>query len=571
MASPNRDRAGTASPASRTPRADHTYARKSHNSPYRHSPRRSETLVEEIGALHIREERAWRQRQDERDAEQERRHQQALAQAAAEHDRILRNAIEAAETEALKQERERKQKEEEERRVLEAERSAKAAREAAERQRKKEELERQELEQQKRAAEEREIQEQEARLAQQKRQNEADALRRKQEQEASERKAKEEADAAAAAAAAAAAKTAAAAPPAQASPKTQQSQLQPASTPVTQPSTALAVQPISKPATQTAAPSSASGGQSTLKSTPAQLEAVHNQYLTIHKGLKEMRKTVKKQSDSPQWSINEHRRKITTVIGQFTPDKVKNRVALKRVLEILNEVLNSHPEPTINVTPFLANPPDNSERHMPLALVYLLNLISKLVINQFCSDNIATIDALAIVLVTVFSKPEYLHNGTTSLIDILLAKYHVVCPVLFGIYGNEKTDEGKQRIGWWDYISLEDHKTRMAGLATGYGCLSLRDFSKSKSNNPFPPPNYWRALSYFANTPPAHLQPTHWLVLKGLVDTHIEKFLKFYGQAGLAALRKVLVELPKDAPDNPAKQSVVVLPEMLRKTRCLTL
>ncbi|KAH0169397.1 GLE1-domain-containing protein, partial [Aureobasidium melanogenum] len=506
---------------------------------------------------------AWRQRQDERDAEQERRHQQALAQAAAEHDRILRNAIEAAETEALKQERERKQKEEEERRVLEAERSAKAAREAAERQRKKEELERQELEQQKRAAEEREIQEQEARLAQQKRQNEADALRMKQEQEVSERKAKEEADAAAAAAAA---KTAAPAPPAQAAPTTQQSQPQPASTPVTQPSTALAVQPISKPATQTAAPSSASGGQSALKSTPAQLEAVHNQYLAIHQRLKTMRETAKKQCD-----ISERKLKITTVMGQFTPDKVKNRVALKRVLDILNDVLDSRPEPTIDVTPFLANPPDNSERHMPLALVFFLNLISKLVINQFCSDNIATIDALAIVLVTVFSKPEYLHNGATSLIDILLAKYHVVCPVLFGIYGNEETDQGKKRVGWWDYVSLEDHKKRMAGLATGYGCLSLRDFSKSKSNNPFPPSNYWRALSYFANTPPAHLQPTHWLVLKGLVDTHIEKFLKFYGQAGLAALRKVLVELPKDAPNNPAKDSVVVLPEMLRKTRCLTL
>lgn len=568
MASPHRDRAGTASPASRTPRADHTYARKSHNSPYRHSPRRSETLVDEIGALHIREERAWRQRQDERDAEQERRHQQALAQAAAEHDRILRNAIEAAETEALKQERERKQKEEEDRRVLEAERSAKAAREAAERQRKKEELQRQEQEQEKRAAEEREIQEQEARLAQQKRQNEADALRRKQEHEALERKAKEEADAAAAAAAA---KTAAA-PPAQAAPNTQQSQPQPSLTPVTQPSTAPAVQPISKPTTQIAAPSSASVAQSALKSTPAQLEAVHKQYLEIHKRLKKMRETVDEQSRAPQWSISDHRRKINTVMGQFTPDKVKNRAALKRVLETLNDALNSRPEPTINVTPFLANPPDNSERHMPLALVYLLNLISKLVINQFCSDNIATIDALAIVLVTVFSKPEYLHNGTTSLIDILLAKYHVVCPVLFGIYGNEKTSEGRKRIGW-DRADgdLEIHKSRMAGLATGYGCLSLRDFNKSKSNNPFPPPNYWRALSYIANTPPAHLQPTHWLVLKGLVDTHVEKFLKFYGQAGLAALRKVLVELPRDAPDNAAKDAVVVLPELLRTTRCLTL
>jgi len=212
---------------------------------------------------------------------------------------------------------------------------------------------------------------------------------------------------------------------------------------------------------------------------------------------------------------------------------------------------------------------------MPLALVYLLNTIAKTVISQFCNDNIATVDALAIVLVTVFSKKEFLFNGTTSLIDILLAKYHVVCPVLFGIFGDEKTAAGRERIGWWrdgdDFIDSEVHKNRMLGLATGYGCISLRDFSKSAMNNPFPPPYYWRALSYFANTPPAHLQPTHWIVLKALVDTHIEKFLKFYGQAGLAALRTVLVELPKNAPQNSAKDAVVIYPEMLRTTKRLTL
>ncbi|KAI4715948.1 GLE1-domain-containing protein [Aureobasidium sp. EXF-10727] len=568
MASPHRDRAGTASPASRTPQADHTYIRKSHNSPYRHSPRRSETLIDEIGALHIREERAWRERQDERDAEQERLHQQALAQAKAEHDRILRNAIEAAEAEALKQERERMQKEEEERRTLEAERSAKAAREAAERQRRREELERQEQEQQKRAAEEREIQEKEARLAQQKRQNEADALRRKQEQEASERKAKEEADAAAAAIAATKA-----APPAQTAP---QSQPPPAPVPAAQPGavSAFAAQPAPKPATQPAASSSASTAQSSLKSTPEQLKAQHERYLAIHKSLKEMRNSASKQLKASGIDISVYRRQINTVMGQFTPDKVKNRTTLKRVLEILNDVLK-HPEPAIDITPFLAIPPDNSERRMPLALVYLLHMIAKLVIRQFCNDNIATVDALAIVLVTVFSKAEYLFNGTTSLIDILLAKYHKVCPVLFGIYGNEKTEGGRETIGWLKnsdgWVDSEVHKNRMLGLATGYGCISLRDFSKSKSNNPFPPPNYWKALSHFANTPPANLQPTHWIVLKALVDTHIEKFLKFYGQAGIAALRRVLVELPKNAPQNPARDAVAIFPEMLRTTKGLTL
>jgi nucleoporin GLE1 len=322
MASPHRERAGTASPASRTPRADLPSARKSHNSPYRHSPRRSEVLVEEIGALHLREERAWRQRQDERDAEQERRHQHALAQAAAEHERILRNAIETAETEALKQERERMQKEEEERRALEAERSAKTAREAAERQRKKEELDRQEQEQQKRAAEEREIHEKEARLAEQKRQNEADTLRRKQEQQASERKAKEEADAAAAAAAKAAAT---AAPPTQTVP---QSQPQPAAAPAAQPASAPTAPSIPKVAVQTVAASPTSAGQSPLKSTPEQLDAVHKQYLTIHQNLKEMRNTARKQLKMSGIDIGDYRRKINTVMGQFTPDKVKNRTAV---------------------------------------------------------------------------------------------------------------------------------------------------------------------------------------------------------------------------------------------------
>jgi nucleoporin GLE1 len=323
MASPHRERAGTASPASRTPRADH---RKSHNSPYRHSPRRSEILVEEIGALHIREERAWRQRQDERDAEQERRHQHALAQAAAEHERILRNAIETAETEALKQERERMQKEEEERRALEAERSAKTAREAAERQRKKDELERQEQEQQRRAADEREIHEKEARLAEQKRQNEADALRRRQEQQASERKAKEEADAAAAAAATKAAATAA--PPTQTVPQPQPSQPQPVSAPTAQPGPAPAAPSAPKVVSQAVASSTTSAGQSRLKPTPEHLEAVHKQYLAIHQNLKEMRNTARKQLKMSGIDIGDYRRKLNTIMGQFTPDKVKNRTAV---------------------------------------------------------------------------------------------------------------------------------------------------------------------------------------------------------------------------------------------------
>ncbi|KAI5274241.1 GLE1-domain-containing protein [Aureobasidium subglaciale] len=588
MATPQRERAGTASPASRTPRNDPLNTRNSHSSPFRHSPRRSEILVDELSALHIREERAWRQRQDERDAEQEHLHQQALAQAAAEHERILRNAIEVAETEALRQERERVQKEEEEHRALEAERSAKIAREAAERRRKKEELIRQEQEQQKREAEEREIREKEARIAEQKQKDEADTLRRKQEQEVSERRAKDEAAAAAAAAATAkaaaeqaqsalvptSAATNGAPAPAPTGPQTN-----PTST--TQAGTATPAQPATQPSAQTTAPSAASGAAkpaataSPLKSTPAHLQAVHNQYLEIHKRLKVLRKDTTTQCKQAGIPIGDYRRKLIVLMNQFTADRPHNRTMLKKVLEIVNDV-QKYPEPTVNITPFLAIPADNVERRMPLCLVYLMHIIAKNAISSFCSQNETLIDATAILLATVFSKTEYLFNGTTSLLDILLAKYHVVCPVLFGTYGNEKTRDGRIRIGWQcdgdgEFIDLEIHKNRMSGLAIGYGCLSLRDFSKSKMQNPFPPPNYWKALSHIANTPPAHLQATHFMVLRALVEPHVEKFLKFYGQAGLAALRQVLVLLPASAPDIAAKGLVDVLPESLLQTKHLTL
>lgn len=218
---------------------------------------------------------------------------------------------------------------------------------------------------------------------------------------------------------------------------------------------------------------------------------------------------------------------------------------------------------------------DDTEKRMPAPLVYMLNYVAKKVLAQFGADNAAIKDAVAIVAATVFSKPDFKFNNTISLIDILLAKYHVVCPVLFGISGDEKTQAGRERLGWWmeggGFISGEAHKNRMTGLAIGYGCLSLRDFSKSQNQNPFPPTNYWRTLSHFANTPPAQLQPTHFVVLKALVENHIERFLGFYGHAGVTALRRVLVELPQSAPPSAARDSLAVLPQSLQKEMHLTL
>jgi nucleoporin GLE1 len=237
--------------------------------------------------------------------------------------------------------------------------------------------------------------------------------------------------------------------------------------------------------------------------------------------------------------------------------------------------ISKYSEPTIDITPFLAIPQDGVARPMPAPFVYLLNLVAKITLKQFCNESATSVDAVAIAAVTVFSKVEFKYQGTMSLFDILLAKFHAVCPILFGINGDERTASGRRRIGWWepdgDFVDDEQHKNRMTGLAMGYGYLSLRDFSKSKMLNPFPPTNYWRALSYIANTPQSELQPTHFVVVRALVEGHVEKFLKFYGQAGVAALRKVLVELPKGAPPSAARDTAAVMPSSLQKTLHLTL
>lgn len=245
------------------------------------------------------------------------------------------------------------------------------------------------------------------------------------------------------------------------------------------------------------------------------------------------------------------------------------------MLNLLTDI-QKYAEPTIDITPFLVSvPADGIERRMSAPLVYLLNILAKKVLAQFMSDNPKITDAVSIVAASAFSKPEFKFNNSISLIDMLIAKYHVVCPILFGISGDERTAAGRQKIGWWmedgDFVPAESHKRRMTGLAIGYGCLSLRDFSKSKNVNPFPPMNYWKSLSYIANTPPAQIQPTHFIVLKALVEGHIDRFLGFYGQAGITALRKVLVELPKSAPQSAARDTVAVLPESLRTERHLTL
>jgi nucleoporin GLE1 len=210
---------------------------------------------------------------------------------------------------------------------------------------------------------------------------------------------------------------------------------------------------------------------------------------------------------------------------------------------------------------------------MPSLTIYLLNILAKAGVSQFCSEagaNPKSAEPIGVILVSVFSQANYMWRGK-SLIDILIAKMRVVCPVLFGIRGNEKTEEGRARLGWKKdenskWISEQEHNDRMTGLGAGYASLSLRDFSKSRLVNPWPPTMYWHALAAICLTPAGETSSTQFIVLKAMIDNYVKTFLTFYGKMGLSALRFALNDFArKAADDNVAASSLKVLADKIKR------
>lgn len=146
------------------------------------------------------------------------------------------------------------------------------------------------------------------------------------------------------------------------------------------------------------------------------------------------------------------------------------------------------------------------------------------------------------------------------MVDILWAKYRVVCPALWGFYGNEKTESGRRALGWWreapdgPYISEQGHADRMTALGAGFAALTLRNFGKTTRKNPFPNTLFWYAMHKILNIPPSELQETHVTILSAMLKSSAERLVGFFGHIGLALIRKAIVELPSQIP----RQSMAV-------------
>ena len=261
---------------------------------------------------------------------------------------------------------------------------------------------------------------------------------------------------------------------------------------------------------------------------------------------------------------------------------------MNRIFKILEGSLQI-PSPGVDPSVFMLSKPESCEgalnngEQIPVLFIFLLNMFAKYAISQFINEagaNPEIADPIGVIVVQVFARASFLWRGQ-SLVDIFMAKMRVVCPVVFGIRGNEITEQGRASLGWVreskdqgaSYMSEEQHGSRMAGLAAGYAAISLRDFSKSSLKNPWHPTHYWQTIASIVATPPNERSITQYLVLHALIDGFEATFLKFYGNAARAALHVALIAFPQGAsapgssvdPGSSAVGGVMVLADKLAR------
>ncbi|KAL8851281.1 MAG: hypothetical protein Q9221_003811 [Calogaya cf. arnoldii] len=322
---------------------------------------------------------------------------------------------------------------------------------------------------------------------------------------------------------------------------------------------ALAAAARSTPRTQPAQPTTAQSVASNPQRTrlDPERETEHQRYLEIHKTLKGIRHSMDqqaKQDANLKAKMGDMRRGLRKSVGQLREGRGANIKQNKAIWDTLAEALTSFPEPKMSLADLIARPIQDVQ--VPVLFVYLLNHFAKAVIAQFIKEAAVSptiADPIGTASVNVFAKNEILVNGI-SLIDILIAKFHRVCPPLFGIYGSESTEQGRERLGWWregpggPWIGIQTHQDRMTGLGAGYAAISLRNFESSRMTNPYPPYHYWRALTAILNVPAGQVTDTHLVLLRALLANSEARFLMAYGESAKQLMQFAVNEYPKRAP-----------------------
>ena len=494
----------------------------------------SKQLIWELESLLISQDNLSAQREREA-SERAAAHRVALAAAAAEHEKV-RNVAEAERLkleEAIRAEKERRR--EAQRRQAEREHQLKIEQQAAERQRQEDE--------------EREKAEKQTRLVAK--------VRREREEEQAKRRYEEEH------------RRQAQAEQQQALQQAHEKQQREAEE-VARQSTSKIPGPASPPKippNQIASPSK-SNSQSALSLHQKTSDTVlHARYLEIHQSLKQLRRNVTTSllSNKPLKShVGELRRTIKKSLGQLTAggktSSAANRAPLSAISNTLKTSLEIPNQPTVSLGTFQAwtdLPPDARSAEVPTYFLYLLSIFSKALITQLLDEASASTklaDPLGIIASHVFASQTFLIAGRFSLIDVLLAKYHFVCPVLFltpppafsSIRSLEASPQGRTLIGWHKDDNAQRHYERQTGLGAGFAALSLRNYEKSKAlSSPLPQLEWWKSLARICSLPGSLVTDTHCIVLKSMIEGQEQRILEFFGDAGRLALRASVVGVPE--------------------------
>ena len=496
----------------------------------------SKQLMWELQSLLIAQEDMHMQR-ERKAAERAAAHRIALAAAAAEHEKV-RNDAEAVRLkleEAIRVEKERRrevakrQAEQEEKLRIEQEAAARQRQEDEERarvenQRKLVEKLRKEREQEQ--EKKREAAEQESRVAEERR------VQQDQIRQARERQQKEQVDAAARRSAQIATIT----PP--------------------QPGSGR-VQPTIQNQTK---------HQSSLSSQQIAADAaLHTRYLEIHQSLKQLRRNVTSSllANKPlKAQLGDLRRSIKKSLGQLTAggknSSATNRAPLQAISTALKSSLDIPSQRTVPLSTFFASalPPETTAQppQIPTYFLYLLSIFSKSLITQLLDEASAATklaDPLGIIASHVFASQTFLIAGRYSLIDVLLAKYHLICPVLFivppqppfsTIRSLESSTEGRALIGWRKDDPPQRHYERQTGLGAGFAALALRNYEKAKAlSSPLPQLEWWKSVARICSLPGEILTDTHCIVLKSMIEGQEQRILEFFGSAGKMAMKEAVV------------------------------
>jgi nucleoporin GLE1 len=505
-------------------------------------------MVLEFAQLLMRSDEDFNNRLDQTCAEHARENQRQLSLAATEHERVREGAELERKRLILEQELQQKKREEEQRREVERiqreadkieQERAKAQREAEARLRQAEARKREEKAARQAAEQQQQRQEVEARLKAQKDQQDAARRLQIQQQEDAARKAKELEAAKA------------------------RSEAAKAPLPAAQPSPAP-IQRLSPPQ---------SSAVQAVGSTD--VEDIHSRYLALHKRMKAFwkpfRKECAQQGNPLKGPVGDLRRDMRRTTGQVTVKREDSKVVITKLREILRRSAAAG-GPTVDIRQFIISHPlptlaNESEAQYPAILLYAFICFEKFVIKQFdqeaANEEGRIIQELGAIAASLFVDKEFAWKGL-PLTDLLLAKFHRACPILFGISGDLKSAEGRARLGWLpvggSLINTNYYHQRMAGLAAGYAALTLRAVAAPA----VPISEYWRSLASLCNLPSEKLHSGHFMVLKGLVKDSAKKFIGFYGVQGRALLRHATIVLPSRAPSHAAETATLlrVLPEV---------